>query len=164
MIYGLWHTTIAEKLGIPKADAKEFYGAYFQRYSGVKEFIKETHSAVRKAHFVQTILGRRRNIHTLGINDKDNFGRRNYAENAAISTVVSGSSADLIKIAMLNLFKYKKYAKMKLQVHDELLFEIKKENVNKYKKIIKREMERAMKLSIPIVAEIKIGKNWRECH
>ncbi len=164
LLYGLYYTSIAEKLGIPKKDAKEFYMAYFKRYYGIEQFIKDIHSAVRKSHYAQTILGRRRNIDKLGINDMGNFGRRNYAENASISHVVSGSCADLIKLAMLDLFKYKNKCKIKLQVHDELLFEVKKDYVDKYKTIVKNKMEKAMKLCVPVIADVKVGNSWREVH
>lgn len=174
--YGGYYKTLAKDLKINVSLAKEIDLAYSQLFKVRSKFIKQVHADARKSHYVQTILGRRRNVHTLGINDEPDlaknsfertkrFLRRNNAENACISTIVSGSSADLIKVAMLNLWKkYKSKLDIKLQVHDELLIEVDEDKAEKYLRIVQKVMSNSMKLLVPIKAEGKIGSSWRSVH
>lgn len=162
--YGGYYTTLAIDLGISLEEAKKMYNGYMQTYAGRTKWIKELHSSARRSHFAQTILGRRRNVYTLGINS-DNFSKRNHAENAVISHAVSGSSSDLIKVAMVNIWlKNKKHCPIKLQIHDELLLEVSEKNADKWLKITTDCMENAFKLSIPIKVDAKVGKSWRGVH
>lgn len=165
IVYGLYYTTLAREFGLKKSVAKHIYDNYFKVYSGVKSKIDLIHISAKKSHYVQTILGRRRNMHILGINDhrKESFFRRNNAENSSISTVVSGSASDLIKIAMLNIYK-NLGSVIKLQVHDELVCEVPKEKAEYYQKEIIKYMEGAMKLLVPVKVDSKIGMSWREVH
>lgn len=174
--YGGYYKTLAKDLKITVALAKKIDEAYSQLFKVRSKFIKHVHSDARKSHFVQTILGRRRNVNTLGINENPDtapnsaertrrFLRRNNAENACISTIVSGSSADLIKCAMLEFYKkHRKELNIKLQVHDELLFEVDEDKADKYLKIVKRVMANSMELKVPIKTDAKIGYSWRDVH
>ena len=159
--YGGYYKTLAKRLGITESVAKLIDSAYNKNFKVRSAFIESIYASARKSKFVQTILGRRQFIPNIM---SDNFFLRNHDENSCISHVVSGSSADLIKIAMINLYKYKDLFNIKLQVHDELLIEVDKKNVKKALKIVKYEMENAMKLRVPVLADAKIGTNWRECH
>lgn len=161
--YGGYYKTLAKTLGISIADALAIDVAYSKKFRRRAEFIKEIHQSARRSHFVQTILGRRRNMHTAGINS-DVWWMANHAENASVSTVISGSSADLIKIAMINLMKYKKDVCLKLQIHDELVYEVDIELADKYKQLISYEMENAMKLKVPLAVDAKVGMSWRDVH
>jgi len=167
LMYGFHWTSLARDLGISQKLAKKIYDAYFKSYPGIREMIQDIHSSARRSHYVQTILGRRRNIHTMGINlppTRDNFYRINNSKNASVSTVVSGSASDLLKLTMINIHEKYPEIEMKIQVHDELLCEVDEDKAEYYIKIIKREMENAMKLKVPVVSDARIGMNWREVH
>lgn len=163
MQYGGHYTTFARDLGIPKTLAKAMCEGYDKLFAGRTEYVQKMHSIGRRAHYVQTILGRRTNVHTKGINS-DSFTLRNYAENSSISHTVSGSSADIIKIAMININRKYPKALLKIQVHDELLYEVKIEEAQYYLEKIKYEMEHTIPLKVKIVAEAKIGDSWRSAH
>jgi DNA polymerase-1 len=164
--YGGWIKSLAQLLGCKVETAKKIFYAFEKIYHVRAKWIKEVYVSARKSHFVQTILGRRRNINTIGINDYDekSFARRNAAENASISTVVSGSSADLIKIAMVNIFENLHDVRLVLQVHDELLMEVDENVAEERLEQIKEYMENALTLNVPVVADAKIGNSWREVH
>lgn len=165
ILYGLFYKTFAKESGMPQQKAKEMFAAWWEYYSGIAEFVKRVHVKARKTGYVETILGRRRNMNILGITDFNNFGRRNYAENSSISHSVSGSSADLIKLAMINIRdKYRGKVIQRFQVHDELLMEVKESEGEKYLKLVKAEMENAMTLKVPIVADASLGHSWRAVH
>ena len=165
VLYGLYYNSLSEQTGLKLKDAKNLIDAWWRLYSGVRNFVNKAHAIAKTTGYAETILGRRRNMITLGIRAKDNFRANKYAENATISHIISGSSADLIKVAMINIYnKYNKDVIIKLQVHDELLIEVKEELADKYKELIKNEMETALKLRVPIEANVKVGNNWREVH
>jgi len=166
LVYGLYWTTLAAVTGMPKQKAKEVWEAYFELYYGVTQFIKDTHKSAKKSHFVQTLLGRRRNMDTVGINDYEPqfYKRRKNAENSAVSTIVSGSSSDLIKIATVNIYNEVKDIDIKLQIHDELLIEVDKKVAKQRAEQITKIMESAMRLKVPLVCDTKIGNSWRAVH
>lgn len=164
--YGGWIKSLAKMLGCKQSVAKQIFETFNAVYWGRANWVEETHRNAKQAHYVQTILGRRRNVNSLGINDHHNFKRMANAQNGAISLVISGSSADLIKIAMINLFQ--KYdadgLDIKLQVHDELLIEVDIDKADYFLPIVQKEMEDALPLDVKIVAEAATGMSWRECH
>jgi DNA polymerase I len=162
--YGGYYTSLARHLNISVTLAKKIWDGYNVLFAGRTAYVKALHQSARRSHFVQTILGRRRNVNSIGINDSDNFGAKNYAQNASVSHAVSGSSSDLIKLAMIQI--HAKYPELRcvMQIHDELLYEVKEKYAKKYLSIVKAEMEGAMKLRIPIIADAQIGKSWREVH
>ena len=171
LIYGLHWTGLARNTGMKKAKAKQIWESYFVVYEGVKKFIDRIHTSARVSHYVQTLSGRRRNINELGINDysdsKKAFMRRNNAENAAVATVVSGSSRDLLTLGTINFYNdYVKTGKCRIvvQVHDELLIECDEKIGEEIKNKVKEYMENGMRLSIPVIAEANISKTWRGAH
>jgi DNA polymerase-1 len=164
ILYGLWHKTFARQAGIPIRKAKAFFEGWWNVYKDIAAYVKRVHKQARATGYVITILGRRRNAIAMGINEFNNWKRMNYAENSCISHMVSGSSADLIKVAMLNIHKKYPEVRMPIQVHDELLFEVKESEAKKYLELLKQEMENAMKLRVRVVADAKTGMSWRDVH
>ena len=163
IIYGMSPYGLSRDLGIDVSQAEEFIENYFERYPGVKLYIEEQIEEAREQGFVTTILNRRRYIPEV---NSANIKIRQFSERTAINTPIQGSAADLIKVAMLNIAKAigeeGLKSKMILQVHDELLFEVKKGEAKQMREIIKREMEGVFKLKVPILVHIGEGKNWLE--
>jgi DNA polymerase-1 len=152
---------LSQRVGISRTEAKEVIENYYRTYKGIKKFIDETPQIAREKGYVTSIFGRRRYFPS--INDK-NFNVRSRAEREAINMPVQGSASDIVKIAMLKvdaaLKKEKLQTKMIMQVHDELLFESPENETEKAMEIIKREMESAVELDIPLIVEIGAGNNW----
>jgi DNA polymerase-1 len=163
IIYGLTSFGLSRDLGISQDEAQAFIDAYFLRYPQVKEYIKDQIQKAKKDGLVTTILGRRRYIPE--INNK-NQGIRQFAERQAVNTPIQGSASDLIKLTMIqihNQIKQKNLkAKMILQIHDELVFDVPEEELDEAVDLIKDRMENSLKLDVPIKVEIKKGKNWLE--
>ncbi|MFA4858762.1 MAG: DNA polymerase, partial [Candidatus Margulisiibacteriota bacterium] len=161
IIYGMSDFGLSKQLGIKRQAAKEFIDRYFTKYAKVKEFIDKTIAVAREKGYVETMLGRRRSL--LDINSP-NPNQRQFAERTAINTPVQGTAADMIKVAMINLHKklagFK--AKMILQVHDELVLELPKNEVAEVKKIVEEEMRNAIPLDVPIKIDIGVGQSWAE--
>jgi len=163
VIYGMGATALSQQLGISRQEAAEFIDNYHQRMSGVKRFMEMLLEQARQDGFVETICGRRRPVPELHSN---NPSLRAYAERAAGNAPLQGSAADIIKIAMVEIARGLPAvcpdAKMLLQVHDELVFEVPATKVQKVGRYVKGIMEQAWELSIPLVADIKFGPNWRD--
>ena len=159
--YGMSTFGLSQELGINREEAQSFIDAYFLRYPKVKEFMQDAVASAEKQGFAVTILGRRRYLQE--INSKD-LNIKQFAQRQAINTPVQGSAADVIKQAMLliyeDLLKNKLSSKMILQVHDELLFDVVNNELEKVKKIVKDNMENAFKLSVPLEVNMKTGKSW----
>ncbi|MCS7033245.1 MAG: DNA polymerase, partial [Phycisphaerae bacterium] len=164
IIYGITAQGLARRIdGMTPEAAGELIRAYNQRFPGIERFMRECVEKARSDGYVQTILGRRRplaDIHS-GV-----VALRNAAERAAINSVVQGSAADLIKVAMLNIHRRLKSegrpSRMLLQVHDELVFETPSAAVASDSELIRREMVNALPLRVPLKVEIKFGRNWQE--
>jgi len=165
IIYGISPFGLARQLGIPQGDAKNYIDAYFKRYPGVRDYMEEQKEAARAKGFVTTIFGRK--VHVPGINDK-NPARRNFMERAAINAPLQGAAADIIKRAMIRmpaaLQRARLKAKMLLQVHDELVFEVPKAELEKTADVVRKTMEAAAHLSVPLVCETGHGASWDEAH
>jgi len=169
IIYGISPFGLAQQLGIPQAEAKAYIAAYFERYPGIRDYMERTKKVARERGFVTTLFGRR--CHLPGILDK-NPARRSFMERAAINAPLQGTAADIIKRAMIRvppaLKKAKLRARMLLQVHDELLFEVPEAELDATAAVVKKVMEGAAlpayDLSVPLVAETGIGANWAEAH
>ncbi|RLE07601.1 DNA polymerase I, partial [Candidatus Aerophobetes bacterium] len=163
IVYGISPYGLSRDLGISEGDAENYIQRYFQRYPKVKEYIEKTLREARERQYVTTLLGRKRYIPGI-LSSKRR--EREFAERTAINTPVQGGAADLIKLAMVNIAKRFKEEKLGayiiLQIHDELLFEVPEGEMIKTRKIVKEEMENAMKLSVPLVVDTKVGKNWAE--
>ncbi len=163
IVYGLSAYGLSRDLGIAVDQAQGFIDAYFLRYPRVKEYIQEQIKKAQKNGFVTTILGRRRYIPQ--INNK-NQALRQFAERQAVNTPIQGSASDLIKLAMIeihNQIQTKNLAaKMVLQIHDELVFDLPKQELEELAQMVKDRMENGLKLDVPIKVQIKSGKNWLE--
>ncbi len=165
IIYGQTDFGLSEELGIPREEAKRFKDAYFENYPGVKEFMDKIIAEAKEKGYAMTLLGRKRRIPEFQSNQ---FNVRMFAERTAINTPVQGTAADMIKIAMINIHKkmcdQDLKAKMILQVHDELVFDVPEQEVDALSELVKKEMEGAIKLDVPVVVDVGTGNNWLEAH
>jgi len=163
IIYGLSAFGLAQQLGIEQKEASQFINAYFTRYRGVKQYLGNVLVETRKSGVAKTLFGRIRPIPEI---NSPQAQLRNFAERTALNSPLQGTAADLIKMAMISidarLKKEKFAAKMILQVHDELLFELPVKEKSKLEKLVKEEMENVHKLAVPLVVEMGTGPNWRD--
>jgi DNA polymerase-1 len=163
IVYGISPFGLAAQLNIDQKTAKTYIETYFDRYKGVQRFIEETLDTVRREQSVKTYFGRVRPIPDI---QSRNPNMRGFAERTAINTPLQGTAADLIKLAMLKIDQLIRDRRLKsqmtLQVHDELLFDVVPEESEELQELVKREMEHVAEFSIPIVAEVGIGQNWRD--
>lgn len=161
IVYGQSAFGLARQTGMSQAEAKLFIEQYFQRYPRIRTFLDSCIAHARKHGYVKTLMGRRRAI--AEINSR-NQTMRNAAERFAVNTVVQGTAADLIKLAMLNIHRRiegeKRPLKMILQVHDELVFETPRKGVETQREMIVHEMSNALKLTVPIKVDVAAGSNW----
>ena len=161
IIYGQGPFGLSRSIGISQAEAKKFIADYFARYSSVQKFRDQTIKQAKSAGYAETILGRRRRI--TGLSSK-NFNKRSQAERLAINTVIQGSAADLIKVAMINIQEKINTGKlpinMILQIHDELVFELPKKDAKKHGEWIADEMTGALELDVPLKVDVSIGPTW----
>jgi DNA polymerase I len=164
VIYGIGPFSLAQRLGISNAEAKEFIDRYFERFPGVRRYLDEQIEHARTHGFVETLTGRRRYIPEIS---SRNFNIRSFGERAATNAPIQGSSADLIKIAMIaihtDLREGRARGRMLLQVHDELLFEVPRDAVDETRELIRARMEGAAELDVPLKVEGGVGENWLEC-
>jgi DNA polymerase-1 len=163
IVYGISPFGLAAQLGIDQKVAKEYIARYFERYKGVADFIEKTLETVRRDGAVRTAFGRVRPIPDI---QSRNPNQRGFAERTAVNTPLQGTAADLIKIAMLRIDAAMRARGMKsvmtLQVHDELLFDVVPDEAEEMQELVKREMESAAEFTVPIVAEVGLGSNWRD--
>ncbi len=165
IIYGISAFGLSQRLAIPRTEAKEIIDAYFEEFPAVKQYMDGAIEKARKNEFVETILGRRRYLRD--INSK-NMTMRNFAERNAINAPLQGSAADLIKVAMIHVHDWMKKenlkSKMILQVHDELVFDAHKDEVEILRANIPGLMTNAIKLAVPLEVEVGVGSDWLEAH
>jgi len=165
VIYGISPFGLSETLSISRDEAKKYIEQYFNRHPGVKSYMEKTLEEARDKGYVSTLFGRRRAVP--GIKSK-NSNIRQQGERLAINSPIQGTAADIIKIAMINIWKRFKdrdlETRMILQVHDELLFELPAEEFSTVKDIVKKKMEGVITLSVPVSVDINYGKNWVEAH
>lgn len=165
IIYGISAFGLAERLNIPRAEAKGIIDNYFQKYPGIQEYMTMAVENARKKGYVETIMGRKRYLRDINSN---NATVRGFAERNAINAPIQGSAADMIKIAMINiqndLIAKKTRSKMLLQVHDELVFDVHKDEVDLVKPMVEDRMKNAIKMSVPIEVGMGTGTNWLEAH
>jgi DNA polymerase-1 len=168
IIYGISAYGLAKQLSISNFEASDFIKKYFNKFSGIKDFMENTKELCRQNGYVETLCGRK--CFFPRIKDK-NFALRSFQERAAINAPIQGTAADIIKYAMIKIDKKlnnDEDCKMILQVHDELIFEIQKSKIEKFSKLIINEMQNALephtKLSIPLIVDSNSGKNWNEAH
>ena len=163
IVYGISAYGLSRQLGISQAEARSHIDAYFEHYPGIRDYTERTKAFARENGYVRTIFGRK--CHTPGINDKK---RRNSSERAAINAPLQGAAADIIKRAMLRLPEALAEAglgaRMLLQVHDELLFEVPAAEAAETAALVRAVMERAARLRVPLVVETGSGLNWADAH
>ena len=164
IVYGISDFGLGEQLGISRKIAKKYIEEYLQEYEGIKNFMDNMKEKAKETGYVETLFNRRRYIPELKSN---NYMVRQFGERAAMNTPIQGTAADIMKIAMINV--YKKLvengleAKIVLQVHDEMMIEAPLNEAEKVKEIVKNEMESAIQLKIPLIAEVSEAENWYEC-
>jgi DNA polymerase-1 len=163
IVYGLSAFGLSQTLGIAPAEAKVYIDAYFERYSGVRTFREHILEEARREQKVKTLFGRVRPIPD--INSK-NANLRGFAERTAVNTPLQGTAADLIKIAMIRidaaLREQRLKSRMTLQVHDELVFEVPEAEIEGMRTLVREQMEKVHPLTVPLLVEIGVGKNWRD--
>ncbi len=163
IIYGQSEFSLAGELKISRKEAKEYIDSYFAHYSGVKNYMESTIEKAKEDGFVTTVFGRRRYIPEL---QAKNFNLRSFGERAAMNAPIQGTAADIIKIAMVKVYDALREkcpeAKLILQVHDELICEVPENSAETVARILKEEMENAVKLSVPLRADVKVGRSWFE--
>jgi DNA polymerase-1 len=165
IIYGISAFGLSQRLKIPRKEAAEFIEGYFKNFQGVKQYMDNSIKVARENGFVETIMGRRRYLPDINSN---NGTVKGMAERNAINSPIQGSAADIIKLAMINIYRKLKENQLKsnmiLQVHDELVFDVYAPELEQIKAIVKHEMENAVQLNIPLTVEMGVGKNWLEAH
>ncbi len=165
IVYGISAFGLSERLHIPRKEAAQIIDQYFLTYPGIARYMEETIAFARKHEYVTTIMGRRRYVKDI---NSSNGAVRGFAERNAINAPVQGSAADMIKLAMINIYQLmerkKLHSKMILQVHDELVFDAYKPEVDDLKPLIEEEMKTAVKLDVPILVEVNTATNWLDAH
>jgi DNA polymerase-1 len=165
IIYGISAFGLAERMNVPRSEAKELIDGYFQTYPQIKDYMDKSIEEARNKGYIETIFGRKRflpDIHS------HNAVVRGYAERNAINAPIQGSAADIIKVAMINIFQRFQTedirSKMILQVHDELNFSVYPDEKDKVQQIVIEEMEKAYTMEVPLKADCGWGANWLEAH
>jgi DNA polymerase-1 len=165
IIYGISAFGLSQRLNISRTEAKELIDGYFENFPRVREYMEKSIENARKEGFVQTIMGRRRYLSDINSN---NQVVRGMAERNAINAPIQGSAADIIKVAMVNIFREFEKAglssKMVIQVHDELNFDVAKPELEQVKDIVRKQMETAVILKVPLTVEMNEGLNWLDAH
>jgi DNA polymerase-1 len=165
IVYGISPYGLSEQLSISRGDAAEIIQTYFSKYPGVKQYMNESIEFAKKNGFVETMMGRRRYLRDI---NSGNANIRGFAERNAINAPIQGSSADMIKIAMIKIFneitRQNLKSRMILQVHDELVFDVHKKEIDQLKQIVVTNMKNAIEMTVPIVVDLNTGNNWLEAH
>ena len=163
IIYGISEYGLSKNLKISPKQASEYIKKYFEMYPSVKEYMDENVEFAKKNGYVSTVLNRKRYIKEI---NSPNYNLRSFGERAAMNMPLQGSSADIIKIAMVNVYNRLKKecpeTKLIMQVHDELILDAPISQKDLASKILKEEMENAVKLSVPLTVEVSVGENWYE--
>ena len=165
IMYGISSFGLAQRLKLGRGEAKKIIEDYFLNFPAISSYIEDTVAAARETGYVETIFGRRRYLPDI---NSRNATARSLAERNAINAPIQGTSADIIKIAMINVAERLKAegleSRMILQIHDELVFDSIPSEVDILKKIVTEEMENVIKLSVPLTVECNHGNNWLEAH
>jgi DNA polymerase-1 len=165
IVYGISAWSLANDIGVSTAEAKAYMDAYYEKYSGVRDYMKNVVDKAKTDGYVETLYGRRRYLPEL---KASNFAQRSFGERVALNMPIQGTAADIIKLAMVNAAARLKReglaARLILQVHDELIVECPQEETEKVKTLLRDEMENVVHLSVPLTAEAKSGRSWSEAH
>ena len=161
IVYGISEFGLAEQIDIKRNEAKKYIDQYLEKYSGIKNFMNDIVEVAKEKGYVETSYNRRRYIPELKSN---NFMVRKFGERAAMNTPIQGTAADIMKIAMIKVYKELKTRNLKsrivLQIHDELLIETLLEEKEEVKALLKECMESAVKLSVPLLVDVEEGESW----
>ena len=164
IVYGISDFGLGEQLGISRRLAKQYIEEYLTQYEGIKSFMENITEKAKEQGYVETLFGRRRYIPELKSN---NYMVREFGKRAAMNTPIQGTAADIMKIAMISVYKELKQrnfkAKIVLQVHDEMMLEVDLEEIEEVKEIVKKSMEEAANLKVPLIAEVSEATNWYDC-
>jgi DNA polymerase-1 len=164
VLYGMSAHRLSRELTISRPQAQKFIDEYFEAYPGVRTWSESLIEEAKRTGYVKTLSGRRRNVPNLNVRNKNEQAN---AIRMAVNTPVQGTAADLIKIAMIRLYREMRRlgvrAKMVLQVHDELVFSLPREEVDAFEPVVRRIMENALPLQVPLVVDVQVGKDWSEC-
>jgi DNA polymerase I len=165
IIYGISAFGLSERLGIPRGEAAEIISQYFLKYPAIRDYMENTIRSAREKGYVETILGRRRYLKDI---NSANANIRGFAERNAINAPIQGSAADMIKVAMVGIWRemqrLKLRSQMAIQVHDELVFDARADETEILMPAIVNAMKNAMPLSVPVEVDINTGRNWLEAH
>ena len=165
IIYGVSAFGLSQQTDLSRENAKKLIEKYYETYPNLKNYMRNQISYAREKGYVETVLGRRRYLRDI---NSQNAVIRSSAERNAVNAPIQGSAADIIKIAMIKigekLYNESWESKMIIQVHDELVFDVKKQELEKLQLMVKKEMENAFKLNVPLVVDIGVGENWLEAH
>jgi DNA polymerase-1 len=165
IIYGMSAFGLSERLNIPRKEASGIIEQYFSRYTGIRSYIDQTIASAKKNGYVETMMKRRRYLRDI---NSSNATVRGFAERNAVNAPIQGTAADLIKIAMINIFNELLQRKLKtrmiLQVHDELVFDVHKSEVEQVRMLVMEKMKNAIPMDVPVEVEISTGRNWLEAH
>lgn len=163
IVYGISDFGLARDIGVSRKEAGYYIESYFAKYQGVKRYIDEVVAGAHRDGYVTTLFGRRRQLPDI---NSSNFNQRSFAERTAMNTPIQGAAADIIKIAMNHVYQELKAAglqsRLLLQVHDELVLEVTAAELDQVAQLVKNAMEQAVELSVPLLAEVKTGRNWAE--
>jgi DNA polymerase-1 len=164
-MYGMSAFGLARQLGIGRGEAQDYIARYFNRYPGVREFMDRVREQAHQNGYVETVFGRRLYLDSIG---SRNQAQRAGAERAAINAPMQGTAADIIKRAMIAvdrwLLERAGEARMLMQVHDELVFEVREDSVESIRDGVRERMAGAAELDVPLVVDIGVGANWDEAH
>jgi DNA polymerase-1 len=165
IMYGISAFGLSQRLHISRAEAKKIIDDYFANFPAISSYINDTIASAREMGYVETLFGRRRFLPDI---NSRNATVRSLAERNAVNAPIQGTSADIIKLAMINVAKRleqeKMTSRMILQIHDELMFDAVRDEVDKLKAIVTEEMENVIRLSVPLTVECNYGNNWLEAH
>ena len=165
IIYGVSAFGLSEQLNISRSEAKEIIDSYFAEFSAIKTYMDKVVNEARDKEYVSTILGRKRYLRDI---NSRNATLRGYAERNAINAPIQGSAADIIKVAMINIHNWMKKEKLQsqmiMQVHDELVFDVHKSELDFLQQKVIELMQNAIQLDVPLKVEADIGENWLEAH
>jgi DNA polymerase-1 len=165
IIYGQSAFGLSQNLGISRKEAKQIIDSYFEQYGTIKAYMDDAVKKARENGYVETIMMRRRYLKDI---NSANAVVRGFAERNAVNAPIQGSAADIIKLAMIKVANAMKEAnvksKMLLQVHDELVFDVHVDEIEKMQELVKREMESAVEMVVPMVVEMEVADNWLDAH
>jgi DNA polymerase-1 len=165
IIYGMSSFGLARELGVSQRDAQHYIDDYFTKHQGVKAYMDNVQGEAREKGFVQTLFGRIRYIPE--INNHDN-NIRQLGVRAAMNTPIQGTAADIIKMAMVNIHRKIRESKLSsgliMQIHDELVFEVRQDEIEIMERLVKDEMEQVVSLSVPLKVGLGKGRSWAEAH